>query len=213
MTAADPGPIHDGERSYCGGKKKQSEGTCTQPAGWGTPHPGTGRCKLHGGCAPSSVAAGMEAMARKAVVTFGLPRDISAVDALMEEVRYTAGHVAWLREQVQAVEPDALVWGMREQAEKNASEFQGTDTTYAAMPNIWLELYYRERKHLVDVTKAAIAAGIEERRVRLEESKGQLVAEVIKRITGRLGLSAEQSAILPKIASEELRRAATSLLN
>ena len=81
------------------------------------------------------------------------------------------------------------------------------------MVNMWLEMYRWERKHLLDVTKAAIAAGIEERRVRLEESKGQLVAEIIKRVAGRLGLSAEQSASLPMIASEELRRAASSLLN
>jgi hypothetical protein len=162
---------------------------------------------------PVIAEAKMVEAARKAVVTFGLPRDINAIDALMEEVRYTAGHVAWLREQVQATAPADLIWGMREQSEKNATEFSGTDTTYAAMPNIWLELYYRERKHLVEVTKAAIAAGIEERRVKLEESKGQLVAEIIKRIAGRLGLSAEQAAILPAIASEELRRAATALLN
>ena len=170
---------------------------------------------MHLGEEAAPVIAEAKAMesARKAVVTFGLPRDISAIDALMEEVRWTAGHVAWLREQVQALEAEALTWGIREQSEKNATEFAGTDTTYAAMPNIWLELYYRERKHLVEVTKAAIAAGIEERRVRLEEAKGQLVAEIIRRITGRLGLSAEQSAILPQIASEELRRAASALMN
>ena len=172
---------------------------------------GTGRCRMHLGRKAKDVIA--EDQARKAVVTFGLPRDISPTDALLEEVRYTAGHVAWLREQVQALEAADLVWGLTEEAHKGATEFPGTDRTEAAKPNVWLELYYRERKHLVDVTKAAIAAGIEERRVRLEEAKGQLVADIIRRITGRLGLSAEQSAILPKIASEELRRAAVSLLN
>jgi hypothetical protein len=28
----------------------ETEGYCSQPAGWGTSHPGQGRCKLHGGC-------------------------------------------------------------------------------------------------------------------------------------------------------------------
>lgn len=37
---------------YCGKKKKQSEGTCTRPAGWGTDHTGQGPCKLHGGLTP-----------------------------------------------------------------------------------------------------------------------------------------------------------------
>ena len=34
----------------CGAKKKQNRGLCTRPAGWGTTHKGTGRCKNHGGC-------------------------------------------------------------------------------------------------------------------------------------------------------------------
>jgi|GEM_PF-3592948 len=36
-------------KAICGAKKKQGEGVCQQPAGWGTDHPGEGRCKLHGG--------------------------------------------------------------------------------------------------------------------------------------------------------------------
>ncbi len=39
----------------CGARKRQPKGTkekCTQAAGWGTDHPGEGRCKLHGGASP-----------------------------------------------------------------------------------------------------------------------------------------------------------------
>ena len=36
----------------CGAQKSQSEGACTRPSGWGTDHPGEGRCKLHGGGSP-----------------------------------------------------------------------------------------------------------------------------------------------------------------
>jgi hypothetical protein len=39
----------EGEDSrYCGAKTR-SGGSCKRPAGWGTDHVGTGRCKLHGG--------------------------------------------------------------------------------------------------------------------------------------------------------------------
>ena len=37
----------------CGAKKRNGPNKgepCRRPAGWGTNHPGTGRCKLHGGC-------------------------------------------------------------------------------------------------------------------------------------------------------------------
>jgi hypothetical protein len=121
--------------------------------------------------------------------------------------------VAWLRERVSDLTPDALTWGIRETVDKQATEFPGTDTTEAAAVNVWLELYHRERKHLVDVCKAAISVGIEERYVRLAEAQGQVVAEVIRRILARLILSDEQSALVPFVVPEELRRAAAGVLN
>lgn len=33
----------------CGAQKRQGDGTCGRPAGWGTDHAGEGHCKLHGG--------------------------------------------------------------------------------------------------------------------------------------------------------------------
>ena len=47
-------------RPKCGARKKQSEGNCARPAGWGTDHPGYGKCKLHGGCVPSGRKAALE---------------------------------------------------------------------------------------------------------------------------------------------------------
>ena len=48
MTKQIPAVGHD----KCGAKKHRSPKTCDLPAGWGTDHPGTGRCKLHGGNNP-----------------------------------------------------------------------------------------------------------------------------------------------------------------
>lgn len=171
---------------------------------------GTDKCRMHLGrkAAPVIAEAKTEAAARKAVETYGLPRDISPTDALLEEVRYSAGHVAWLRAKVAELEADSLVWGVTEETEKNASEFTGTDTTRAASVNVWLDLYFRERKHLLDLTKTAISVGIEERRVRLAEAQGSLMNDVIRRILARLSLTSEQSALLPLVVPEELRRAA-----
>jgi hypothetical protein len=33
----------------CGSHRKKGRAPCERPAGWGTAHPGRGRCKLHGG--------------------------------------------------------------------------------------------------------------------------------------------------------------------
>ena len=37
--------------TVCGAKKRKG-GICGRPAGWGTDHPGEGKCKLHGGATP-----------------------------------------------------------------------------------------------------------------------------------------------------------------
>lgn len=42
------------EKNYeiCGAKAKSTGKLCQKPAGWGTDHPGVGKCKLHGGATP-----------------------------------------------------------------------------------------------------------------------------------------------------------------
>jgi hypothetical protein len=166
-------------------------------------------CHAHGGQAARAKTKAVERVSElraiKAMETYGLPLDVSPGDALLDEVRYTAGHVAWLREKVQELEDRDLVWGMTEQAEKNATEFSGTDTTYGAKPNVWLDLYMRERKHLVDVAKAAISAGIEERKVRLAEQQGALVAMVIRGILADLKLTPDQRELVAEVVPRRLR--------
>jgi hypothetical protein len=211
MQPGDPGRwCEEHGRRECVHNRSRARGQCHGPA-----VKGSDGCRMHLGeqAGPVIAEAVMTMAARKAVITYGLPRDISPTDALLEEVRYTAGHVAWLREKVAELEERDLVWGVTEKSKKKATEFPGTDVTRAAKPNVWLQLYQAERKHLVDVTKAAISAGIEERRVKLAEQHGQLLNGVIKRILARLSLSPEQSALLPLVVPEELRRAAQAALN
>jgi hypothetical protein len=189
------------QRRECVKPRSRGRGECHGPA-----VADSDSCRMHLGKQAAEVIA--EAAARHAVVTYGLPRDIAPTDALLEEVRYSAGHVAWLREQVAALEAESLVWGVTEESEKNATEFAGTDTTRSAAMNMWLDLYHRERRYLLDVTKAVIAAGVEERRVKLAEAQGSLLNDVIRRILARLSLTPDQSKLLPLVVPEELRRAA-----
>ena len=134
--------------------------------------------------------------AARAVATYGLPRDVDPHDALLEEVHRTAGHVAWLGNIVSELDRGALVWGITEQVQKDATEFPGTDVKAQAAPNIWLELYHRERQHLVKVAKAAIDAGIDERRVRLAEEQGRVIVDVLKATLAELGVE-----VTPEVAA------------
>jgi hypothetical protein len=188
-------------------------------------------CRLHGGKSPRALAAAerrsQERAAREAVATYGLPVDVSPTEALLEEVRWTAGHVRWLRDRVQELEERALVWGTvrtESQADGDRFTFGGPEcddedmtglvdvgaapaskVIQAAGPSIWLDLYDRERKHLVAVCAAALKAGVEERRVRLAEQQGAVVAQVIRAILDDLHLSAEQAARVGTVVPRHLR--------
>jgi hypothetical protein len=203
MTMDPEQPGLDGK---CGARKRDGSGEhCTQTAGWGTDHVGTGKCRLHGGATKSHAAAARTERARQAVSTYGLPREVDPSVALLEEVHRSAGHVAWLAEVVADLDREQLVWGVVEEVDKGSGEFTGTDTTSAAKPNVWLELYHRERKHLTDVCKAALAAGIAERQVRLAEQQGALLVGVIQRILDDLALTAEQRELVPTVVPRHLR--------
>lgn len=203
----------DGRRR-CWGRAKRTGLQCEL---W--PMDGQTVCQKHGGRAPQNLKAAArritEEKAAALVATYGLKIETTATDALLDEVKWTAGHVQWLRERVQEIESEALaggadrehplVWGITR--EKSGGEDRGT--TEEAAPNVWLRLYQQERAHLVKVCEAAIRAGIEERRVRLAESQGALVAEVIRKILGDLQLTPGQQALVSQVVPRHLRALAS----
>jgi DNA-binding TFAR19-related protein (PDSD5 family) len=155
-------------------------------------------CISHGAAAP-------QVRAKAMVRTYGLPRDITPAAALLEEVRYAAGHVAWLRGKVAELDPGSLTWGISEIAHKQATEFGGTDTTERAALNVWLEAYHRERRYLLDVSRAALAAGVEERLVQLAEAQGLAMVTILARVFERVGLTDAQKQLAAVVVPEELR--------
>lgn len=246
--ATDPrfaaGQVVNG-KLICGAKNKK-----TDPCGL-SPVPGATRCGRHGGKAPQVQAAAARRVAEadakeqmvKAVRTLGLPIDIDPGKALLDEIHWTAGHVAWLRDKVQELEtvgnltrgtedkvtwskdgdeefnagsdessnPNAhsLVWGQTEYRDKTGGDDAGQTVVEQAGINIWYQLYLKEREHLAKVCSLALRAGIEERKVKLAESQGLLVADVIRRILGALGLTPEQMLLVPEIVPRELRALAS----
>ena len=154
-----------GKKKLCGANKTNGGGTCKQPAGWDTDHTGHGRCKWHGGCTPSHVNAAKREALQEAVETYGLPREIDPLDAVIEEVHRCAGHVYWL--------------GLK---------IRGTEAELVEEP--WLLQNYRtERRLLVEVCRAAIAAGYAEREVRIAEQEAALFATALRGIVEDLGVA------------------------
>lgn len=167
---------------------------------------GTTVCSSHGGKAPQVRAAAerrlREAGAEAAVVTFGLPRDIDPGRALLEEVQRTAGHVAWLGAVVAGLEQGDLVWGLAEEVERP----DGSESRHKAGISVWVELYQRERRHLAQVSKAAIDAGVSERLVSVFEQAGAALVSVLEGVLDELDLSPAQRARVPGLVRARLER-------
>ena len=143
--------------------------------------------------------------AERAVTTLGLSRDVSPSEALLEEVRWTAGHVDWLRDRVREVERDELVWGKTKWKQVDSADGPIEETVETASTSVWYDLYEKERRHLVAVCTAALRAGVEERRVRLAEAQGAQVAEVIRAILDDLSLTLEQQQKVGTVVPARLR--------
>jgi hypothetical protein len=191
------------EEVRCTGTNRESGERCRRPH-----RPGGKVCNKHGGNAraPREAADRRTAIKRvkQRMETYGAPVKIAPEHALLVEIHRTAGHVAWLEQQVHALTEGELVWGVTRV--KEGGEDRGV--TEEAVPHALLRLYQEERAHLVKACAAALRAGVEERQVKLAESQGALVAQTIRAILGDLNLNATQKALVPLIVPQRLRELA-----
>jgi hypothetical protein len=127
-------------------------------------------CVAHGGAAGQVRRAAARRLALgEWARTFGEPAaDADPHEVILTEIRWTAGHVAWLREKVAETAPDALT------------------------ASVWLPVYDRERDRLVRQADIAVRAGIELRYVELAERIGEVIGDLITRVLDECGLTVEQ---------------------
>lgn len=114
---------------------------------------------------------------------YGAERGVNPFQALLEEVRRSAGHVAWLGMKVsEAPTDDALLndWSP------------------------WVRLYQRERGMLLKASETAVRLGLEERVIQIEERRAELVARVLLATLEALDLPAEVRARAPSVLRQQL---------
>jgi len=129
---------------------------------------GTGLCRQHGGLRRDELAVGAWVMGH----ALARPLDISPWDALLGEVRRTAGKVAWLDQKLARFGDDA--------------EFIGDGD---AVP--WVKMQDKERLWLGRVSKMAIDAGVAAIMVQQVQHEAQVMARVLNAALDALGLSEE----------------------
>lgn len=163
-------------------------------------------CAKHGGRAPQNRRAAairqMDEEGRRILAAYGGSLEISATEALLNEVCRTAGHVEWLSQRVAELQESEMIWGTTRIKEGG----QDGGTTQEAEAHMWLKLYKDERTHLVRVCSEAIRCGIEERYVKLAEAQGALVADAVKAILGDLKLTEQQQALARNVVPMRLRQ-------
>lgn len=207
-------------------------GPCGLPAGWGTDHIGIGRCRKHGGATYSHRKAAQRIMAEQMVATYGLPIEITPEDALTQELYRTAGHVAWLADQIREMSPDSLVWGIGEarsvldldeyesmaalreagRTEEDAEKLY--QLVMKAGISAWVELYLRERKHMTDLSLGMLKIGIEAKRVESIRRQGLQLSAVVRAFVSLLGLTPQQMLEVPgllRTAVDQVMRAPAAL--
>ena len=194
-------------KTYCGGKKRQGEGTCTRPPGWGTTHAGIGACKLHGGSTPNAVIHAQRVVAQRTidaayVNAYGRPRFIDPAEGLIEEYWRSAGIVAGLETRVAEIPADDLVWGVTESTnfaggEDDEGRPSGPIVKSKAAPNIWLRLFNEERDRFAKLGLEIARLGLEARRDEYIRAQVDAFAAVL--LHADLGLSERQRATAARL--------------
>jgi hypothetical protein len=164
----------------------------------------SGRCSFHiGGPAARANHLAAELVRRDAV--YGTPEKITAEDALVGELWRTAGHVRWLGDRVAELEATALTWGTTQTVTRYWGEFPGQERVARAGPHILLELYDRERKHLVHVAAEIIRAGLAAKLLDTAQRQGEAYAKCTDAILHDLELSPAQWAQVPVVVPRRFR--------
>lgn len=171
--------------NVCGAWIKRRDKHCEQPKGHGTDHPGSGHCRWHFG----STQAGREFAAKQAgmqILKYTTPLEIDPTAALLQELYRTAGQVRYLDTKI-------AEWELDTTEEIPDSQRQ------------WLLVHRAERKHMVEVAKSALMAGVAEREIRLAEQQGAILADAIEKILERMQLTPAQLDLIPEVVPSVLR--------
>ncbi|MGQ4574905.1 HGGxSTG domain-containing protein [Dermabacteraceae bacterium P7006] len=175
-------------------------------------------CRMHGGSTPLAKRKRArfiaEEKAAKAARLFSAPVDISPSEALIELVQWTAGEVRYWRSEVERIageDVEKLTFGVTriETGVRDGSDVHME--TREAAASVAYQMLVDAENRLARFVTAALRAGVEERRLKLDEERGQTVVEILRKILDNLDLTDDQKAIAQVIVPKTLREAAAGM--
>lgn len=191
---------------YCSATAKSTGQACSQRAGWGTNHPGTGLCKSHGGSSPGGRTQAARILAGKFAELHAVDvHGADAVEQLQHALERAAGRVLWLRRQVEDLNPEDLWRGTT--LVRRTVDAQGVETvTSEAKPGkamVWrvlmeeedrLRAVARDLAHVKAVMTRLAGPGAADVEREAEEIVAQVLdlAPVLRQAPRRQGTSAGQ---------------------
>lgn len=198
--------------------ERKGKPPCGRPAGWGTPHPGIGRCKLHGGCTPNHVKGAQIEQARRVVANLGIgsadPKSVDPIWEIICEIARARAAVDWCEEQIAQLDRGELTFGVvRESIEEGSGTGQKegdtnrSSTVKAAGKHPFVKLWHEERDKLRTASVEAVKIGLAEREIRLAEMQGQLIAQVVRSAAAdpEMGLSPLDQRKFASVVGRHLR--------
>jgi len=192
----DSGGANGGrERHYCGAKKRQGEGTCRKPAGWGTPTPGVPGtpCRLHGGNTRNHRKKAAEADAEARARALLAELDIQPCEDPLTELQLLGGEVVAWKNTIRGLVNDLTeIRYEGEHGEQLRAE---------------IALFERALDRCERVLTSIAKLGLDERLVRIREGQGRLIAAVVLGVFADLGLDGEVQQAARAAIAERLRKA------
>lgn len=212
-------------KSSCGARKRGG-GTCGLAPGWGTDHPGVGKCKLHGGSTPNHrKAAAVELAHQEAsrmVRAAGVDQD--PIEHLLESLHMAAALVTvWgtLASTIDDNAEDQAAEAERIRGELGYELDDDDESPYKLRvkskdPMLVLDRhgqagihpyvlqYEKAIERRAKLAKLCVDAGIAERQIRIAERQGQLIAQAINGILDALKIKRTPKVI--QTVGRELRK-------
>lgn len=160
----------------CGAKTRPGH-PCRKPAGWGTDHVGTGNCKLHFGATPNGRTHAARQAAALEAARLGMAIETDPHEALSTVVGILAGQVSYLQGKVAKLGDDEGL---------SKGDLHPTLRALNSVLDQWRSS-----------AKTAVDAGVEARRLELDELVLDRLASFLRAVLGELDLTEDQQARVP----------------